>query len=955
MAGFLFVTIATAQHDTAWVRRVYGTGNGDDRVVALAAGPTGDIYAVVQNLPDDTSSTIITARYSSDGTLLWSRRFGVGKHVVPVDIAVDADGNALVVGTSEIPMPDSIVTIKYSSTGDSCWVRYYNTEGNNDMAADVLVDGAGNVYVAGTSETDDNYEDMLLVKYSSSGEELWVRLYDYQQNEDFGLAAVIDQQGYIYEVGSVCNWQAGGDYDMQVLKYSPAGALVWARTFRGPGENEDSATCVAVDPQNNVVVAGCTNPDIWDSGYLVVKYTPAGETLWSRSFIGEGEENGAVAVETDNQSNVIVAANDEGDRSEFDYLVVKYSPTGDELWRRRYNTEEDYCEKLAGMRLDAEGNIYLTGTTEAPGGGGKEDVATMKYSPSGESLWARRWAAPDLGFNAAWGTALALTPAGPCVGGHYRHWGRDTNALLLQYDSSGSELWEQRLAGPGQRNWNGDGADDVAFDPEGNVIAVGHLDMTGEGWDLAVAKYSPAGELLWLRTYHNLECHEDAATAVATDSWGNVYVTGYSEGDGTGFDYVTLKYDSEGNQCWVNRYNGPADDDDKPNALAVDRSGNVAVAGQSYGVGTGPDFATVRYTSFGGELWIRRYNGSESLGDNAVSVAVDREGATYVSGTTREADYTSPATVIKYDMSGTVVWTTHVPEPPPRSRYFGVAGMCLDQDGFCYLGGEGYYGFLAAKLTPAGETLWVRCAELPDECTAAATAVSEDGRVYVTGYIGWDSTFYMTVGFGPDGEELWRQSYGEGEAGASDVICTSDGRVFVTGVAHWREIVTLGYDSSGNQIWLDRYGPGRANALGRRADRLAVAGEDWGFGGPYFVTLLYEPRIGLAEPSRLPHPVGSPGLRAYPNPFSGSVRFGVQKHRAGRVRLEVYDRAGRLVRTLADRVGGAEVKHCEWDGLDAAGQPVPDGVYFVELRVQDGAPGRDAPTRVATVKVVKAR
>jgi flagellar hook assembly protein FlgD len=96
-------------------------------------------------------------------------------------------------------------------------------------------------------------------------------------------------------------------------------------------------------------------------------------------------------------------------------------------------------------------------------------------------------------------------------------------------------------------------------------------------------------------------------------------------------------------------------------------------------------------------------------------------------------------------------------------------------------------------------------------------------------------------------------------------------------------------------------------------------------------------------------------LRAYPNPFSGSVRFGVQKHRAGRVRLEVYDRAGRLVRTLADRVGGAEVKHCEWDGLDAAGQPVPDGVYFVELRVQDGAPGRDAPTRVATVKVVKAR
>jgi hypothetical protein len=199
-----------------------------------------------------------------------------------VDIAVDADGNALVVGTSEIPMPDSIVTIKYSSSGDSCWVRYYNTEGNNDMAADVLVDGAGNVYVAGTSETDNDYEDMLLVKYSSSGEELWARLFDFQENEDFGLALVMDRQGYIYEAGAVLNWQGGGHFDLSVLKYSPAGALVWARAFSGPGMNEDSAVALAVDPQNNLVVAGCSHPNSDSSGFLVVKYSSSGDTLWTR-------------------------------------------------------------------------------------------------------------------------------------------------------------------------------------------------------------------------------------------------------------------------------------------------------------------------------------------------------------------------------------------------------------------------------------------------------------------------------------------------------------------------------------------------------------------------------------------------------------------------------------------------------------------------------------------------
>src|SRR6266851_3101023 len=83
--------------------------------------------------------------------------------------------------------------------------------------------------------------------------------------------------------------------------------------------------------------------------------------------------------------------------------------------------------------------------------------------------------------------------------------------------------------------------------------------------------------------------------AIAVDDKGNSYVTGWSRGVGTGYDYATVKYDSEGNEVWVARYNGPGNWDDIATAVAVDAEGDVYVTGSSYGLGTQYDYATVKY------------------------------------------------------------------------------------------------------------------------------------------------------------------------------------------------------------------------------------------------------------------------------------------------------------------------------------------------------------------------
>jgi len=104
---------------------------------------------------------------------------------------------------------------------------------------------------------------------------------------------------------------------------------------------------------------------------------------------------------------------------------------------------------------------------------------------------------------------------------------------------------------------------------------------------------------VWVARYNGPGDSGDYAYAIAIDNSGNIYVTGYSYGSGTYDDYATVKYDSSGVEQWVARYNGPGNYEDWAFAIALDNSGNVYVTGWSMGSGTEYDYATIKYSSTG--------------------------------------------------------------------------------------------------------------------------------------------------------------------------------------------------------------------------------------------------------------------------------------------------------------------------------------------------------------------
>lgn len=84
----------------------------------------------------------------------------------------------------------------------------------------------------------------------------------------------------------------------------------------------------------------------------------------------------------------------------------------------------------------------------------------------------------------------------------------------------------------------------------------------GTYWDYCLIKYNAQGESLWFANYNGTGNSNDTIYALIINSMGNCYVTGYSFGDTTDYDIVTIKYNPDGETVWVARYYGFANNND---------------------------------------------------------------------------------------------------------------------------------------------------------------------------------------------------------------------------------------------------------------------------------------------------------------------------------------------------------------------------------------------------------
>jgi hypothetical protein len=432
-----------------------------------------------------------------------------------------------------------------------------------------------------------------------------------------------------------------------------------------------------------------------------------------------------------------------------------------------------------------------------------------------------------------------------------------TTALLLTFAfgavavqaQNAVQAWVQRFSGPGNY---ADVARAVALDTNGNVFVTGYSDSyhSGSHADFTTIKYSNSGAPLWTNQYNGPANENDVAVAIGVDSDGNVVVTGISVGSVSSDDYATTKYSNTGVPLWTNRYNGPANGEDWPRALSTDRDGNVFVTGFSQGDGSSDDYATIKYSSAGVSLWTNRYNGQGNGADHANAVAVDASGNVFVTGT----GYAT----IKYSNAGVPLWTNILGDGDAAAMALNTNGDVF-VTGFVSETNGGSHDYLTIKYSNPGVPLWTNRYDGSGHFVDEAVAIGVDmiGGVFVTGisFNGAGTKDYATLAYSSLGVPLWTNLYTEPED--SDgwpraLAVDNNGSVFVTGSTkstnNYLDYLTIKYSNSGVPLWTNRYnGPpgfhdeGAAIAVNRSGD-VFVTGSSQGSGtlGDYdYATIKY--------------------------------------------------------------------------------------------------------------------
>jgi hypothetical protein len=390
------------------------------------------------------------------------------------------------------------------------------------------------------------------------------------------------------------------------------------------------------------------------------------------------------------RSGNIICVNNPNPGNNADIDLLKYNPSGTNLWIQPFNgvqNENDYPEMLY---IDDSSKIYYGGPRNQAFGGQACDPYIRKYNSDGTLQW-------DILFNSTSEYGHISNMFTDLSGNitFVGYWGSSTPNIdvhLRKLTPGGSQTWTNQWVVPGQRE---DG-NCIVRDASGNIYTAGGYNLS-TATDIFVKKYDSFGTTLWTAIFNGPQNKADYVYSggLAVDNNGNVYALGIANdndiwNNGGDIDIVLLKYNSSGVQQWVRYIKGNANAEDWPSGIAIDPQNNIYISGSVKETAIISYAVLAKYNVNGDSVWVKRYNGTSNMGAGFSAPILDKFGNIYIGG--YHSVPSSDGLVRKYNSAGSLIWSqSYNGTSPDSSDYFGTPA--IDSNGTVYcIGGSWYTG-----------------------------------------------------------------------------------------------------------------------------------------------------------------------------------------------------------------------------------------------------------------------
>jgi uncharacterized delta-60 repeat protein len=360
----VMVTITVICEGQSYWKRTYGY-----QATASALKPTPDGNFIVAGYadvnPGKVNYDVYLLKITQYGDTIWTKTYGKTDNDGATAITPTSDGNFIVAGYA-----DSLNTINYdvyllkiTQNGDTIWTKTFR-KNHYALAQAITSTRDGNSIVAGFTlnpATIDGIREIYLLKITQNGDTIWTKTFGKTGREE-AVNITTTPDGNFMVIGQTYKISAE-NVDVLLLKITQNGDTVWTKSF---GKTlDDRIYPIAPTQDGNFILAG--NTGLVSEGYSIflLKITQNGDTLWTKSFRGFGGD-WADAISPTQDGNFIVAGGRylPGAENPGVYLL-KITPNGDTIWTKSFGgTSGDWA---TAMTPTPDGNFMVTGRTYSPG------------------------------------------------------------------------------------------------------------------------------------------------------------------------------------------------------------------------------------------------------------------------------------------------------------------------------------------------------------------------------------------------------------------------------------------------------------------------------------------------------------------------------------------------------------------------------------------------------------